>query len=811
MKISFIIITARSDYPYIGRPDLFIFEPTVESLKNQTTKGSEFEVIIVDYLYNQRKDYFKNKDLPFKVKHISSAPNIWHEKGLAGICTQFNKGIIYADGELLFFIGEGFIFTPEFCERLWKYYIEGYVPLVWYFYDHTFSPEVVSATSEEVSKYPVQCKLPYNISYNMFGYTGKFITMDHRPLHAFKDDVSFFNAPWEWWFGCSAAPLNAMLKINGFNQCVSPDTIIYGEEIKPINEVHVGDKILSHDGKLHCVDKVIERDYEGTILELTPSMFSIPIKITPNHPILSIRPKKYGRINIKPWVNSVADEYYKNREWVNSENIKIGDYVCFPVPSGDQDINTINISDYINFYVDDNGIGRCAKGNARNKQVKDQIQFNKDFLRFIGYYLSEGCYIHHEKNTTLKFSFHKNEIEYADDVCRIAENLFGIKARIKLEKNVRNVYVGSCTVARFIDRICHHGAKTKKIPYSYINLPDEKLIELLRGLINGDGSIMLKNERLRITYATTSTNIAYTVMLILAKLGVTSFISKRIPTGFGKNELYELVVSGRSARRLADLMNMPYNIEKRHKNIAFIYDGFVYYPIRKIEKNYYKGKVYNLEVEEAHSYVSSFILHNCFDGDKSLFDCDVGSRLELAGKNKFGLFKELFIIRLLNDNTWSSNFLKKIESIKCNYPLIHWSRHHNHYRANDHENIDEDIKWCKEVYCVQHCNLKEFCMKNHPWQYPFEHKEGYYFDGTKWINDIEKSIQYPLSVHKSTKEGFEYWRTHVEKIDLAEERQKRIAGDEKYKEGTFIMVKECAEPVTSSKEFLSIFDKFGEE
>ena len=136
------------------------------------------------------------------------------------------------------------------------------------------------------------------------------------------------------------------------------------------------------------------------------------------------------------------------------------------------------------------------------------------------------------------------------------------------------------------------------------------------------------------------------------------------------------------------------------------------------------------------------------------------------------------------------------------------------------ENIDEVIKWCKEEYCAKQCQIRELCKKEHPWQYPFEHKEGYYFDksptsvegrvqGTDWICDIEKSKQYPLSVHRSTKEGFEFWRTHIEKIDLAEERQKRIAGDEKYKEGTFVVAQECAEP--APKEFLSVFDKFGDE
>jgi len=81
--------------------------------------------------------------------------------------------------------------------------------------------------------------------------------------------------------------------------------------------------------------------------------------------------------------------------------------------------------------------------------------------------------------------------------------------------------------------------------------------------------------------------------------------------------------------------------------------------------------------------------------------------------------------------------------------------------------------------------MRELCQREHPWQYPFEHKEGYYFDKTKWICDIEKSNQYPLSAHKSTKEGFEFWRTHQMKINLTEERNKRLAGDTKYMEGTF--------------------------
>ncbi len=364
-KISFVTITARTDYPYVGRPDLHIFEPTMESFKAQTMK--DFEWIIVDHLYDERKDYFKNMKLPFHVKHVPARPNVWHDVGLCGVCTQYNKGIIYADGELLYFVGEGYLFMPDFCDKLWTRYKQGYIPFAWYFYDKTFAPkDQINLADTEIPP----------VSYNISGYTGQKITVEHRPLVAFKgNDKEIHLATWEWWFGCSSTSLDAMLRINGFDQK--------------------------------------------------------------------------------------------------------------------------------------------------------------------------------------------------------------------------------------------------------------------------------------------------------------------------------------------------------------------------------------------------------FDGDRMLSDCDVGSRLQLAGFDKFALFRDLFSIRPLTDtNTWNPKLSKVGPSIKCNLPLIWWSRSRNHFRANDYILVDEDIRWIKEEYCGQQCTVREQCRTQNPWQFPFEHKEGYGF--------------------KSEKKWFDYWKTHQEKIDLTEERNKRLSGDEKYKEGTFI-------------------------
>ena len=73
VSISIILPTAREDYSIIGSPNLHIFAPTLESLRNQTFK--DFELIIIDGLYHFRQKLFQgepfHKDkFAFHIEHI---------------------------------------------------------------------------------------------------------------------------------------------------------------------------------------------------------------------------------------------------------------------------------------------------------------------------------------------------------------------------------------------------------------------------------------------------------------------------------------------------------------------------------------------------------------------------------------------------------------------------------------------------------------------------------------------------------------------------------------------------------------------
>ena len=225
-KISFILVTARESFPYAGKPEMHLFEPTFHCFKSQTMK--DFEVVVVDVCYNQRKDYFKNLQLPFKVKHIPAKPNMWIEKGFPGICAQYNKGIIYADGELLFFTGDSYIFKPDFMKNLWERYTQGYFPLAWYLYDNSFieTPDLGTASKEDIKKAYPNKEASTPIPYDILGYNGKQVSLEHRYDIAFKGNREVYSAPWQWWFGCSSASLEAMLAINGFDQRFDGDRML---------------------------------------------------------------------------------------------------------------------------------------------------------------------------------------------------------------------------------------------------------------------------------------------------------------------------------------------------------------------------------------------------------------------------------------------------------------------------------------------------------------------------------------------------------------------------------------------------------
>lgn len=225
VDISYIEITARSDYPIMNRPDLHLWEVTLQTLAKQTKKS--FEYIVIDVFYDERKDYFKDHNYGLRIKHIPAAPNPWYKHGLVQTCHQFNKGIIQADGELLYFQADSAMNHPNLLKNLWDHYQEGWFVSLGFGADVSYGPK-------ELKDYSRTNIVPTDW-YDFLGFHG-LVIMDYRYNKVFENtDKEMHGIDSQWYYGISTASLDAVLQVNGFDQSFDGDPAL--------NDVDIGQRL----------------------------------------------------------------------------------------------------------------------------------------------------------------------------------------------------------------------------------------------------------------------------------------------------------------------------------------------------------------------------------------------------------------------------------------------------------------------------------------------------------------------------------------------------------------------------------------
>lgn len=216
VKISYIEVTARPEYPIMGKPRLHLWEVTLQTLQRQTMK--DFEYIVVDVFYDERPDYFVDHNYGIRIKHVPTTPNIWHDLGIVQACHQQNKGIIHADGELLFTNGDSYMYPPDFMENLWRHYQDGYFVSSAFGADVTYGPKLYLDIARK-NVVPTDW-------YSFLHFHG-WVNMDHRFNMLFEGtDKQMSMIPPSWYFGISSLSLEAALKVNGFDEAFDGDRML---------------------------------------------------------------------------------------------------------------------------------------------------------------------------------------------------------------------------------------------------------------------------------------------------------------------------------------------------------------------------------------------------------------------------------------------------------------------------------------------------------------------------------------------------------------------------------------------------------
>jgi hypothetical protein len=453
------------------------------------------------------------------------------------------------------------------------------------------------------------------------------------------------------------------------------EKIITDKGSKDITEIKTDDFVLTEKGNYRKVVKLMERDYEGDIVDFTVAKSNIHLRLTPEHPILSI--KNFGESypkNLMEFIEKnkseekvkfndflfkfegrkpsgthyndfrnicermgivfekdieaktkkpfymIFPEKLKNPlvpQWTDAKNLDVGDFIAFPIISETEDIEKIKISDYHKIKID-----RGMKKDKwkiedgfwyyKNGRIPDEIDVSEELMELFGYYVAEGSTFD-GRGICFGFGSKEKEIDYSERVHFLIKKIFNLESNIDRYDNHTNVRLNSVILGSLFTGLFGKNCIEIRVPNWLLKLPLNKQKAFFDSYSNGDGH--LDKKRGTMTLVTSSENLALDLKFILNRMGIIPNLHKR-KNGNSENNVFIL----------------HFYIGKNRK--GFINDGLLFFRIKNKEKKRFSGKVYNLEVEGINSYCSqTACVHNCFTSQlKNAMDKNVVDVLDFISK-----------------------------------------------------------------------------------------------------------------------------------------------------------------------------------
>lgn len=402
----------------------------------------------------------------------------------------------------------------------------------------------------------------------------------------------------------------------------------------PIEDIQEGDFVLTHDGSYQRVSERMARNEDYGVIRLKITGSPVGISATSEHPVLIKQGRNNKSLTKAPFIGDGDTDTLK---WTAVEDVKVGDFIVASYPTSPSLISEIKLSDYVdpkrwNLKIIDGKLtpktvdvkNNKKKDNDSNQQVKavtNVIPLNEDFGRLIGYYLSEG-YVHINRSSSessvkgLRFTFGSKESVYIADVISLAETLFGITAKVNVNNDgSTNVNIWSKTVGEFFLATVKSGFDKKYLPNEFILADKEFLTGVLVGMFRGDGCTLPNG----IIASLTNLPLVYQLRNVALRAGLLPYLRTYISaSGKAASEIrisaintanYDFVIKvGKNLHSFNAVNN-----EKENKAFAFWENEYPLYRVSGISLEEKEVQVYNLEVENNHTYsVNGFTVHNCF-------------------------------------------------------------------------------------------------------------------------------------------------------------------------------------------------------
>jgi ribonucleoside-diphosphate reductase alpha subunit len=357
------------------------------------------------------------------------------------------------------------------------------------------------------------------------------------------------------------------------DQCFTPDTLVYTDNgPKLIEDISITDKVLTSEGIYHKVKMPVRHEYKGKMLEIQIKNAIYPIRVTPEHQIFALQ--KQTKCTNYTVIRNRIEKNIITPEYVDAKDLKEADFVVFPIPTYEKDIEEMTEEDcrFYGIMLGDGHISSSTSGITLNKITKVNT-FN-----FVRQYLTNRCinqYINEEDNCT--------DIRWSTATPRF-----------------------KFTRSQLYDSEGH-----KKWDIPFIHLPINKIKQILRGIIETDGCVSEKE----ITIELSSLGLIESIRYALLRMGALSsgYTRNRIGNVSSyKNITTRLLTNVIRVPRIKEITDMFPNAPKGEFFSYLSYNNYLYARVENISEVNYDGNVHDFEIDGPHDYTVAHlgIVHN---------------------------------------------------------------------------------------------------------------------------------------------------------------------------------------------------------
>jgi hypothetical protein len=438
----------------------------------------------------------------------------------------------------------------------------------------------------------------YQISANIEDYIIQevpIVTVDfpNRNLHSFSfDEVSYFDPR----FG-QFVYRTFIGKPTYVDHCFVGDTLVETKEgLKPIDQIKEGDLVLTDQFRYKPVTNVFKNGVKK-ITRLMVQGVMEPLDATENHPILVVdRRQVFGRYDAKNQVyrQNMRDENFRDVEYNPhfrpvSDTYR-GDYVAIPINYG------------------------------------GDVKADKALAYLAGAYLADGSISckgdRYPEGACVLYTIGNHEHEFRDEIIKQATALgYRPKHRPNQTQGCDWIMINSIDLCKKITSLCGEYADLKRIQGDARCWDIESTKVFLGGYMTGDGCFDSKKGSYRVR--SSSRNLLKDLQQAFAFVGIPACvgIDSRVKDADPDRPIKQRHDSGylRVNQNFLPVLQkyikgkqIPVLESKADSGRGVISGKHLLMPIRSIERDYTDAEVYNIEVEEDHTYVAGgIIVHNC--------------------------------------------------------------------------------------------------------------------------------------------------------------------------------------------------------